>query len=241
MTLPAFFSRCCCGVVLAVLVGAVLTAQARADDPVPKPISPDHYNRMAAHSPFAPPTEAPRTQVAAPTPPPGPSWSDKLTVTMITQVDGVFYVTVVDPDSPQHLYLSSDAVDQPSQMKVESVKWNPAEGDEEPAITLSKGAQHGTVRYDPGSAGVVSAVPRPVGMPAPNNFRPNLPPTALPGITNQPLPVTSPNALRRGPIRAMPAPASGGAGRPVVLPGEARVQPARPGPQVKTDDDDDDD
>ena len=245
MTFPASFPAPRLALLLAALAVAGAAVHARADDPLPKPVSPDRYNKMAAHSPFAPPTEAPRAQVAAATPPPGPSWSDKLTANMITQVGGVFYVTVVDPDSTQHLYLSTDAVDQMSQLKVSSVEgWNPAEGNEEPKITLLKGTQFGVIRYEPGASGGMGAAPRGPGMPVPNNnFRPNQPPTSVPTVINQG-PSSAIRPLNRGPIRAVPAPApaAGGTGRPIVLPGENRVAPpARPGPQVKTDDDDDDD
>ena len=228
-------------VLLAALVIAGFAVHARADDPLPKPLPPDRYNKMAAHSPFAPPTDAPRLQAAA-TPPPAASAFDRLTATMLMQVDGVYSVTVVDPDSPEHLYLTSDAVDDKSQMKIASVKWDPASGQEEPTITLNKGTQFGTVRYEPGNGGGMAAAPRPQNLTAINAYRPNLPPTSIPGAAIPPPPVSTANGFRRGPIRAAPAPApaAGGAGRAVVLPGEGR-SPLRAAPNIKTDDDDDDD
>lgn len=238
--LPAYLRRT---VLLAALVIAGFVSRARADDPLPKPILPDHYNKMAAHSPFAPPTDAPKAQAAA-TPPPQASAFDKLSATMLMQVDGVYSVTIVDPDSPEHLYLTSSAVDEKSQMKIASVKWDPVSGQEEPTITLSKGTQFGQVRYEPTSGGAAGTGPRPQNPMLPTGFRPNVPPTSVPGLPNPGAPAAANNALRRGPIRAAPAPgpAPGGTGRPVVLPGESRTAaPLRTGPQVKTDDDDDDD
>ena len=232
-------------VILCAFVFLASICQSRADDVLPKPVPADRYNKMAAHSPFTPPT----TPVATPPPqvaPPPPSWLDKLSVNMLMQDHGVFYATVVDQDSPTHIYLSSDKEDPDSHMAIASVKWDSENHDETPIITLRRGTDFGQVRYEPGTSSGPGMViqPRPgVSGAAPNNFRVPQPAPAIPGQLNQPQPTNAANAaLRRGPIRAVPqAPAPGG--RPVVLPGNnPAVQPVRPvSPQIKTDDDDDDD
>ena len=213
----------------------------RADDILPKPVPPDRYNKMAAHSPFTPPT-APTTAQPIQAAPPAPSWLDKLSVNMLMQDHGVFYVTAVDSDNPAaHIYLSSDKEDPESHLAIASVKWNPENRDETPVITLRRGKDFGQVRYEASASSGpgMNIQPRPgaAGAP-PNAFRAPQSAPAIPGQINPP-PLNAANpGLRRTPIRAVPqAPAPGG--RPVVLPNNPAVRPVTP--QIKTDDDDDDD
>lgn len=239
------------GLVLTAAGGLGLVVQGRADDTVPKAYPADRYEKMAAHSPFSPPTEAPKVQ-ATPTPPPAPSWADKLTATMIMQYGNDYKVTVVDQDSPTHLQLYTNVEDDQSHMQVASVKWNAANRDETPTITLRRGTDFAQVRYEPGNSSMPGAVggnpalARPAGLPGVNNFRPPGGAPPIPGSMPQAgVNVQAPtvnNALRRAPIRAVPqAPAPGG--RPIVMPGAANPpgQPVRTAPAIKTDDDDDDD
>lgn len=219
----------------------------KADDPLPKPLPVSKYAKMAAHSPFAPPT-APIVQQAAPPPPPAPGWADSLTATMVMQDGNKFLVTVVDSSNSQHLYLTTEP-DKTNDMAVSTVKWG-TNRDDPPTITLRKGKEFAQVRYDSGAAStgggnsipgggvpVIPGAPRfptpgnPPGIPGAQPFRP--PPLAnnLPGNPGA-------SAIRRPLIRAQPGAAAAPAlSRPGV---NAPNSGVRPNPAGTADDDDDD-
>ncbi len=241
----------------------------RADDVTPHAFAPDRYAKMGEHSPFTPTTPQAAPTVA-PTPPPKPSFAEKLTISNLAEDHGVFLATVVDPESSTHTLINSDPKDQTAEIKITDVKWpratesNPDGGQQAVMITIRKGTETATVRYDPGSAGsgAMGGMAAPGGMggnkpfiPGNAGVRPLGAPT-LPGTVNGPGLAVAPqttgmpannannvnNPLRRMPIRSFPQPAAPAATavRP-VLPGNTAVQGARPGLATKVDDDDDDD
>lgn len=240
------------------IVSPLLFGAPPAESVTPVPYPADRYAKLAAHSPFTPPT-APAIVAATPTPPPPPSFTEKLTATAIMQWGSVYRVTIADPDNPRHIDLFSDKVDPDTQMQIESVKWpQPTNGtilgapNEPPIITLRKGQERGTVRYEPGNSsgpiGGVMGAPTgasrsPVSPFANNPVRPQIPPTipgsggsvpAMPGQT----PING--VQRRAPIRSVPQPPPATGARPIVRPGVNAALPGRP-VNGKDDDDDDDD
>ena len=226
---------------LLVLLGLVCIHRSRADEVLPKAPPASKYAKMAAHSPFAPPT-APVVATAAATPPPTPGWADNLTVTMIMQDGASYMVTVIDSQTPQqHQYLTSEP-DKTSQMAVASVKWG-ANRDEPPTVTLRRGKEFAQVRYESGTASAGGGPSLGGGPQIPGGMR-NLSPGAAvapgtAGIRPPPLPNAGNgnpgNALRRPLIRSQPAPALT---RPGVNPPNTAV---RPNPALQVDDDDEDD
>ena len=214
---------------------------ALAEDPLPKAVPATKYAKMAARSPFAPPTAVLAPQ-ATPPPPPAPGWADSLTVTMIMQDGNKYMVTVVDSaNQQQHLYLTMEP-DKQTQMSVASVKWG-ASREDPPTITLRKGKDTAQVRYESGS----NAPGTPNGMggapPIPGVVRNPVP--AVPGgggmaaFHPPPMPNSQVNggpatAVRRPLIRSQPMPPA----RPAINQPAAGV---RPNPAAKADDDDDDD
>ena len=227
------------GLVVLVLGFGVVS---KADDPLPKPLPVSKYAKMAAHSPFAPPT-APVVQQAAPAPPPAPGWADSLTATMVMQDGKRFLVTVVDSSNSQHLYLSTEP-DNATDMAVSTVKWG-ANRDDPPTITLRRGKEFAQVRYDsgassPGGGSNVPGIPgaprpptlgNPAGIPGAQPFRP--PPLANIVPVNQ----GQTAAIRRPLIRAQPGSAAPALSRPGV---NAPNSGVRPNPAATADDDDDD-
>ena len=218
---------------------------AHADDVLPKAPPASKYAKMAAHSPFAPPTAQAAPQ-ATPPPPPVPGWADNLKATMVMQDGNNYTVTVVDSQNPQHLYLTMEP-DKDTQMAVVSVKWG-ANRDDPPTITLRKGKEFAQVRYEsgassPGGNNALGGGPvlpgRPVnaagGPPIPGG-QPFHPPLQNGGGVQAGIPVPSSNAIRRPLIHSAPP------ARAPVRPGVSPPTPgARPNPGVQVDDDDDDD
>ena len=215
-------------------------SRARADDILPKASPASKYAKMAAHSPFAPPTAAVVTQ-AAPTPPPAPGWADTLTATMLVQDGNTYMVTVIDSQDPQkHLYLTSAPEDPVEPMAVASIKWG-ANREDPPTITLRKGKEFAQVRYESGLSALgtnnnLGGPPIPGG----RNSGPGA--AAAMGIRPPPLSTTGPmnqgapgNAIRRPVIHSQPAPVV-----PVRPPGNVPANAVRPNPAVQADDDDDD-
>ena len=218
-------------------VGALATAE----EPLPKAVPATKYAKMAAHSPFSPPTAVAAPQQTPP-PPPTPGWADSLTATMIMQDGSRYMVTVVDSaNQQQHLYLTMEP-DSQTLMSVESVRWG-ATRDDPPTITLRKGKDTAQVRYETGSTaqgttnGMGGAPPIPGGV---RNPAPGIPntggmaafhPPPLPNAQASGGPAT---AIRRPLIRSQPMPAA----RPPV---NAPAAGVRPNPAAKIDDDDDDD
>ena len=239
---------------LAVWAATLLCA--RADDVIPNPFPADRYAKMAAHSPFAPPTAPAPPPTQAP-PPPKSSFTDKLKVNGMVQSEGIYYVTVEDTDTQEHTLLTSKPTPPPGRpapsMFISSVKWHPAPGkDEQAEITIKKDAEFGVLRYAPGAnsggmtggPGLAGNSPRPPGggiVPGVN--RPYTPPTvpgSVPAVPN-PAAAAALAVQRRAPIRGpQPPPAPGG--RPVVPPGTATTlaPTVKPG-ALNADDDDDDD
>ncbi len=224
-------------------VGALASSvTARADDVLPPPAPAKRYEKLAAHSPFAPPSAGPAPMAPAAPPPPGPTWSENLTVTSLMQVHGVYTVTVAAKDSPTKFFVRSDAEDAESHLMVASVRW--ADRPEDIKVTLRKGTQFGDVHFDPAatSTGSVAAGASPVSpnrvMPGnlPQPFHP--PPPMLPTTAG---PAGGPaNAMTRGRpiIRSAPLPGPPQNSRPVINRQPAATRPALPG--SKDDDDDDD-
>lgn len=227
---------------LRVLTGVILASSGtllRADDVLPKAPPAAKYEKMAGHSPFAPPTVPVAAPVAAP-PTPAPGWADALTATMIAQDGANFMVTVVDAqNSQQHLYLTSEPDDK-APMSVVSVKWG-ATHDDPPTITLRKGQEFAQVRYEAANG---AGVPSPAGniVQIPGAAR-NLPVPPGNAAFHSPFQASanqgpSTNAIRRPLIRAQQPAAPAGVRPGVNAPGPAGV---RPNAAIKVDDDDDDD
>ncbi len=233
----------------------------RADNPIPTAFPPDRYARMAAHSPFTPPTAPVQAAPTAP-PPPKTSFADKLTATNMTEVNSVYEVTVVDPDSTRHIYVRSDGEDPETHLRIASVKWPQINRDEPgaretPIITITKGTESAQLRYEPGGggggAGMSGAMPMNGAGAQPRPFIPGnagvRPPgaPAIPGNTTgnvavAPPPGVPPGGPRRAmPIRAFPPASAPAAQNPVLPGGNATTQPLRRGVVTKPDDDDDDD
>ena len=230
------------------LLGLLVTVRVgRADEVLPQAQPASKYAKMASRSPFAPPT-TPSAVVAAPTPPPVPGWADSLTATMIMRDGDKYMVTVVDSQSPQHLYLTS-VPDRTTQMAVASVKWG-GNHDDPPTVTLSKGREFAQVKYEsgavsPGGTNQMGGGGPPIPGAARNllpggqplaNAQPFHPPLPNGGQSGNQMPNSS--TIRRPIIRAPvsaapPAGARPGPGQPNGV--------ARPNPAVKVDDDDDDD
>ncbi len=237
-------SRLFCLVLFGLAVGG---GTGRADDIVPKAPPASKYARMAAHSPFAPPT-TPTAVQATPPPPPVPGWADSLTATMIMRDGDKYMVTVVDTQNPQHLYLTSEP-DKLTQMAVASVKWG-ANRDEAPTVTLSKGKEFAQVKYESGASSPGGNNQLGGGPPIPGGVR-------IPGQNGPPIPGAqgfhppgAPNTVQSG----NPTPTSAGFRRPLIHAPAVTAPPAgmrpplnptnaaaRPNPAVKVDDDDDDD
>ena len=204
---------------------AVGSFEGRADDVLPKAPPVSKYARMAAHSPFAPPT-LPTTTQAAPPPPPVPGWADNLTATMIMRDGDKFMVTVVDSQNPQHLYLTSDP-DKLTQMAVASVKLG-ANRDEAPTVTLSKGKEFAQVKYDSGASSPGGNNQLGGGPPIPGGVR-------NPGLGGPPIPGAQPFHPPGAPTAAQvgnPIPTSAGFRRPLIRAPAVTAPPAGTRPTV---------
>ena len=238
MKVPAFPLVFC-------LAALALGVTARADDVLPQPAPAKRYEKLAAHSPFAPPSAGP-APVAPSAPPPGPTWSDNLTVTSLMQVHGVYTATVVAKDAPTKYFVRSDVEDRESHLMVASVRW--ADQPEDIKVTLRKGTQFGDVHFDPaGSSGGSVASNGP--LPPPGRARPNNSaqafhaPPLMPPMPSTAGPAGGPaNTVVRGRpiIRSAPLPGPL-PGRPAVSRQPVSTRPALPGKGGKDDDDDDDD
>ncbi len=212
----------------------------RADDALPSPPPNKRYDKLAARSPFAPPTAGPAPTAPAATPPPAPSWSDNLTVTSLMQSGNVFFATIMEKDTSARHLIRSDEVDKLTLLELASVRW--AATSDAIKVTVSKGTQFADLKFDPSAtadgAGSMPGMPpglapRP-GVPNPAaNFHPPLPASTV---------QTPPGGIVRGRpvIRANPQPPPV---RPVINApqGPARVIPPTVPPAAKDDDDDDDD
>jgi hypothetical protein len=212
--------------------GFVAGSGARADDVLPKALPANRYEKLAAHSPFAPPTVA-APVAPAPVAAPKGSWADKLAVTALMQNGGIYIATVVDRDSSQHFIVTSDKENERSMM-LASVQW----GDkyDQTRITIRRGAEFGQVAFD-ASAGAASAVMGP-GAPVPP--RPMIPGGPLPGAgTAQFHPPPGANPAFRGPQ----GPSNIVRRQPIFSTPAATPRPVFPRPTAKpaADDDDDDD
>ena len=199
-----------------------------ADEIAPAPFSAGRYQKMFAHSPFAPPTGP---VIAAPLVP-GGLWTDKLAVTAIMQYGSKYIATVLDRDSSQTFLVTSDKVNDRNMM-LSNVQWNNKV--DHTRVTIRRGTEFGQVAFDP------SANAAPAGG-APGGENPRLPAPPIPGapifhpppgLNSGPRPLgqaASSRIVRRTPNTAFPAPLP-------TAPGiQRRVTPA----QAADDDDDDD-
>ena len=227
------------------LAGLLLSGRAaHGDDVLPQPAPAKRYEKLAGHSPFAPPSAGPAPAAPAATPPPGPSWSDNLTVTSLMQSGTVYTATVIQKDTSERYLIRSDAEDREHGLILASVRW--AEKPESTKVTMRKGTQFGEVHFDPNATAAGPGTGAPVGpggrLGATNptaNFRP--PPSA------QAPPAPPPGAPGGNVVRARPMihanppgtftpPARPTVGGPAGL-GRAAAQKKA----AKDDDDDDDD
>lgn len=226
------------------LVGLAFGTSARADDVLPRPAAPKRYEKLAAHSPFAPPTGPVQAAPPPPPPPPGPTWSDNLTVTSLVQNGNLYTATVVEKDSSNHFLIRSDVENADNHMELATVKW--ADKPDAIKVTVRKGTQFGDVRFDPSATapsgdGGPAAQPQPfVPPPRPNfpnpaaNFRP--PPGVPAPAPNMPIRPGPGNIMRSRPIIRSNPPLA-----PVVRPLTATPLPGRALAPVKPSKDDDDD
>ena len=185
---------------LALAPGGVRSS-ARADDLLPQAPAANRYEKMSNRSPFAPPT--PVTGAVVPVAaPPGPKWSDDLTVTLLTQQGGVYFATIQDKSKNEHFLLQSNKEDLDRHLALSSVEWGDLVG--QTTVMLRHNNEFASVRFDanaaaapapqPGRASIAGTYPPSAGLPAPGRLQP--PPGA------PPLP---PNVQqRRALIRATP-------------------------------------
>ena len=121
---------------------------ARADDVLPRPADPKRYDRLAAHSPFAPPS-ARAGRDASPRHAAARSVVVRhLTVTTLVQDGKVYSATVLEKDTSLTYLVRSDRIVNPDHaLIVASVKW--AARPEDITVTLARGKEFGEVRFDP--------------------------------------------------------------------------------------------
>ncbi len=229
-----------------------------AEDPIPRPFKPGRYEKLAAHSPFSPPTAAP---VAAPPPvvAAGPKPFEKYTMIGLGQQGNDFKVTLLNKETTERFRVSTKE-EGPDGLMVASVEW--AKDPSQMKVTLRKGTDFGVVGYDPGSVSAGSSggggaagrnppamtrFPPPAPVPLP--IRP--PPGTFPGAP----PGGGPSAIQAGGgnnnIRRPAVIRSPGATQPVPMPPglpmtsssipNRGVPPAIPGTAPVPNDDDDDD
>ena len=136
------------------LAGGGIRLPARADDVLPRPAAADRYQKMAERSPFAPPTLGPATQVAPP-PPPGPKWSDNLTVTLVTQLGGVYYATILDKAKNERFLLQSNKEDLDRQLALTSIEWGALVS--QTTVTLRHNNEFAPVHFDPNAPAATPA------------------------------------------------------------------------------------
>ena len=137
--------------------------------------------------------------------PPGPKWSDNLTVTLITQQGGVSFATIQDKMKNERFLLQSTREDREHQLALAGGQW----GDliSQTTVMLRHNNEFATVRFDPNATaaapaanpvpgrgtGVVGTYPAAAGTPPPGRLQPPPNPPNLPGAVQ-----------RRGLIRATP-------------------------------------
>jgi hypothetical protein len=198
----------------------------RGDDILPAPFPANRYQKMGAHSPFAPPTVAIAVPVAVVAP--VGSWADKLSITSLMEQGGKYVAMVMDRDSSQHFLVSSDQ-ENDRKMMLSSVQWADVKNTR---VTIRKGNEFGQLAFDPSASASSNAAPAAVpgggrgplgrpGLPNPTVFHP--PPGASGGLNGP----NSPSIIRRPAIPAAPPTLA-----PRTFPGNA--------PQAADDDDDDD-
>ena len=197
------------------LCGAVF-----AEDPLPKPFPPSHYDQLAAHSPFSPPTPT------APTPPPAPVTTpkafEKYTLISLMQQGKEYYATLNNKENSEHVRVrTNDPGNAPDGLELASVEW--ANNPTETKGTLRKGTEFGVVTFDGSSAPAPAGVPGMNGAQRPGVLaRPVTPPAfhPAPGVaTNPAVPapgMPSSNNVRRPAIIRSP----GAAPQPGVVPGQ---------------------
>ena len=224
------------------VAGSAVTAF--ADDPIPKPFPVSRFDKLAANSPFSPPT-AVTAPTATPPPAPQPGFADKYTLASIMQQGDDFIATLNNKEASERIRVSKTRPDPSTGIKIASVAW----GREitQTRVTLEKNQQFGEVGFDASASPMTSAtspgmVPggitrpnlRPVP-PVPGAIRP--PPGVAPNRTLPGAAANNPNAIRRpGVIRGPGAQALPRPNQPGV---NFTKAPPIPG-HVGNDDDDDD-
>ena len=210
-----------------------ITASAHADDPIPKPFPPDHFDKLAAQSPFSPPTAGPVSAPAAT--PPVPKTFEKYTVLLLMQQGNEYVATLNNKDTSEHTRVRTNNANEEG-LTLVSVEW--ANEPSQTKVTLSKGTEFGVIGFDPsGVAAPAPGVMAPGGggrqvlrpVPPTTPFRP--PPGLTPGNGG---PSTQPggNNVRRQSVIRNP-----GANPPnVQRPGGPPIPGAKP---LAGDDDDD--
>ena len=188
-----------------VLASGGVRLPVRADDVLPQPVAAGRYQKMADRSPFAPPTTGPATQVALP-PPPGPKWSDNLTVTLVTQLGGVYYATIQDKAKNEHFLLQSNKEDLDRQLALTSIEWGALVS--QTTVTLRHNNEFASVRFDPNAA-ISPPAANPAAMPPRGPVPGTYPPAAGAPLLGRSQPPPNPaglpgNVQRRGLIRSTP-------------------------------------
>ncbi len=236
LCISRFTVRC----VAAGLIVFGAAAPARADDAVPKPFPPGHFDKMAARSPFSPPTAAP--VATPPPPPPGPKPFEKYTVTLLMQQGSEYVATLNNKDTSEHTRVRTDEPNLEG-IKLVSVDW--ANEPAQTKVTLSNGTQTGVVGFDPSAAPPAAApAPVPAGGVRPGQ-RPAQPANVFhpaPGVAaggSQP-PVMN-AARRQAVIRSGITPPPTVPGAPPIGLGQRPVRPPIPGAASVAGGDDDDD
>jgi hypothetical protein len=221
---------------------------ALADDAIPKPFPPAHFDQLAAHSPFSPPTNT--GPAPTPTPPLTQKIFEKYTLISLMQQGAEYYATLNNKETSEHIRVRTNdpTKNAPDGVELASVDW--ANNPTETKVTLRKGTDFGVVTFD--AAGAAPAAPGVNG-----GVRPGIPPRSPqppmlhpppgvaapnPGVPAPPMPAG--NNARRPAIIRSPAPTTrplSNQGQPGINPVPA-VRPTIPGakPVAGADDDDDD-
>lgn len=238
------------GLVAVAVMGA--GAVVFADDPIPKPFPMAHFEKLAARSPFSPPTAVVAPPPTAPTPPPS-NFADKFTLAGIMQQGSDYVATLNNKETSEHIRVSSKG--EPNQgLNVSTVSWGNDPTQTQVTLVKDKGSaapEFGVVEFDPNQS-PATATSMGTGMPGGIPSRPNLRPVPpIPGGVIRPPPGAVPNRIIPGAI-----PNNQPNRRPGIIraPGvtTAAPRPNQPGvnftsvpqlpkPAASDDDDDDDD
>ncbi len=121
------------------------------DAALPKPVAAERYAKLAAVSPFAPPSAAPAT-TPPPPPPPQPTWAEAWTLSSVAELGGGQYRLTLtkrkpgDGKSTDRLIVATGQ-DNPENISIAGVQWS--DKPEQTRITLNRGGVFAVFTFDP--------------------------------------------------------------------------------------------